>query len=348
MRQSESVTGCYLKRKMQSKKAIRKGTGDFIDIKNAKLYNLKNIDVRFPVGCLNSVTGVSGSGKSTLVFEVLAKANNKSQTECNRVSGIEAFDRLITVEQSALTRMKRSNVATYSGVYSEIREIFGRLKAAKDKGLSTRHFSFNTKGGRCENCEGLGYVTSNMLFFEDIEVPCPICNGDQFNDEVLSVKYKGYSIKDVLKMSVEDASDVFADYPRILKILKLLADVGLGYLELGQTLTTLSGGEGQRLKLGKELTNNEGRKNLYLIDEPTTGLHPIDVENFLVLLNKMVDSGNTVIVVEHNQQVIKASDWVIDLGPEGGINGGRLIAAGTPDEIASDKNSVTGKFLEAE
>lgn len=241
--------------------------------------------------------------------------------------------------------MKRSNVATYSEVYSEIRKIFGGLEDAKGKGLTTKHFSFNTKGGRCENCEGLGYVTSNMLFFENLEVPCPVCGGNQFNDKVLSVKYKRYSIKDILRMSVEDAVHTFNDYPKILKILKLLKDVGLGYLELGQTLTTLSGGEGQRLKLAKELINNEGKNNLYLIDEPTTGLHPIDVENFLVLLNRMVDSGSTVILVEHNQQVIRASDWIIDLGPEGRINGGKVIAVGTPDEIVSNKSSITGQFL---
>lgn len=344
-RQDASVTGAYLKRKIQNRKEFRKGTGEIIEVKNANLYNLKSINVRFPVGCLISVTGVSGSGKSTLVFEVLSKSNIKNQTDYNKVSGIELFDQIITVEQSALTRMKRSNVATYSGVYSEIRKIFGELKDAKDKGLTTKHFSFNTKGGRCENCEGLGYVTSNMLFFKDLEVICPVCNGNQFDDQVLSIKYKGYSIKDVLQMSVEDTLDVFNNHPKVLNVIKLLVEVGLGYLELGQTLTTLSGGEGQRLKLAKELINNEGKNNLYLIDEPTTGLHPIDVENFLVLLNQIVDSGSTVIVVEHNQQVIKASDWIIDLGPEGGINGGNVIAVGTPDEIISNKNSVTGKFI---
>ena len=344
-RQDTSVTGSYLKRKIQNHKEFRKGTGDIIEVKNANLYNLKNINVGFPVGCLISVTGVSGSGKSTLVFEVLAKPSLKNQTDCNKVSGTEVFDQIITVEQSPLTRMKRSNVATYSGVYSEIRKIFGELIDAKDKGLTIKHFSFNRSGGRCENCEGLGYVTSNMLFFKDLEVSCPICSGNQFNDEVLSVKYKGYSIKDVLRMSVEDTLDIFNNHSKILKILRLLVDVGLGYLELGQTLTTLSGGEGQRLKLAKELINNEGKNNLYLIDEPTAGLHPIDVENFLVLLNRIVDSGSTVIVVEHNQQVIKASDWIIDLGPEGGINGGKVIAIGTPDEIIYNKNSVTGKFL---
>lgn len=344
-RQHTSITGSYLKTKIQSRKEFRKGTGDFIEVKNANLYNLKNINVRFPVGCLISVTGVSGSGKSTLVFEVLGKSNTKNQSNYNNVCGTEIFDHIVTVEQSPLTRMKRSNVATYSGVYSEIRKIFSTLKDAKDKGLSARHFSFNTKGGRCENCEGLGYVTSNMLFFEDIEVPCPVCNGNQFNDNVLSVKYNRYNIKDVLKLSIEDALLLFNNHTRIIKILKLLKDVGLGYLELGQTLTTLSGGEGQRLKLAKELINNEGKNNLYLIDEPTTGLHPIDVENFLVLLNRMVDSGSTVIVVEHNVQVIRASDWIVDLGPEGGVNGGNIIAEGTLYDIISSKNSVTGKFI---
>lgn len=347
-RQDTSVTGSYLKRKIQSRKDFRKGTGAFLEVQNANLYNLKNINVRFPVGCLTSVTGVSGSGKSTLVFEVLAKSNTKNQTDQtggNRVTGREIFDRIVTVEQSPPTRMKRSNVATYSGVYSEIRKIFGGLKDAKDRGLTTKHFSFNTKGGRCEHCEGLGYVTSNMLFFEDVEVPCPVCGGNQFNDTVLSVKYKGYSIKDVLGMSVEDALLAFHHHPKMLKMLELLKDVGLGYLELGQTLTTLSAGEGQRLKLAKELMENACPHNLYLIDEPTAGLHPIDVENFLVLLNRMVDAGSTVIVVEHNQQVIKASDWIIDLGPEGGVKGGEVIAVGTPDEIVSDKNSVTGKFI---
>jgi excinuclease ABC subunit A len=345
-RQDTSVTGSYLKRELQNRKEFRKGTGDFIEVKNANLYNLRNINVRFPVGCLTSVTGVSGSGKSTLVFDVLSKSNIKNQTDYNKVSGIEVFDQIISVEQSSLTRMKRSNVATYSEVYSEIRKIFGGLKDAKAKGLTNKHFSFNAKGGRCENCEGLGYVTSNMLFFEDIEVPCPVCAGNQFIDEVLSVKYKGYSIKDVLGMSIEDAVYIFNEHPNVLKVLKLLEDVGLGYLDLGQTLTTLSGGEGQRLKLAKELINNEGRNNLYLIDEPTTGLHPIDVENFLVLLNRIVDSGSTVIVVEHNPQVIEASDWIIDLGPEGGINGGKVIAVGSPDDIKVNKNSETGKYLQ--
>lgn len=344
-KQDTSVTGAYLKKNTEKPKVFRKGAGQYIEIKNANKNNLKNINIKFPVGCLTSVTGVSGSGKTTLVFEVLAKAKDESQTNYNRVSGIEAFDQIITIEQSPLTRMKRSNVATYSGVYTDIRKIFANSEDARDKGLTVKHFSFNSKGGRCENCKGLGYVTNNMLFFEDLEVPCPVCGGKQFNDIVLSVKYKGYSIKDILEMSIEEALDIFNKHPGLNKILQLLADIGLAYLELGQTLTTLSGGEGQRLKLAKELIKNEGKNNLYLIDEPSTGLHPVDVENFLLLLNKTVDSESTVIVVEHNQQLIKESDWIIDLGPEGGINGGQVVAVGTPDDIRSSKNSITGEYI---
>lgn len=344
-KEKTSVTGSYLKNREPERKKLRKGTDDAIKVKNADMYNLKNINVRFPIGCLVSVTGVSGSGKSTLLFEVLAAARNKKQTASNIVSGLEKFDQLVTIEQSAITRMKRSNVATYSEAYAEIRKIFGGLTDARNKGLSAKHFSFNTPGGRCENCEGLGYVTSNMLFFSNIEVTCPVCGGKQFNDEVLSVKYKGHSIKDILQMSVEDALEVFNTYPKTKRILTLLQEVGLEYLELGQTLTTLSGGEGQRLKLAKELINNTGKHSLYLMDEPTTGLHPIDVENFLILLNRIVDAGNTVVVVEHNQQVIRASDWIIDLGPEGGKNGGQVIFEGTLRDMRHCAESITAKYL---
>jgi len=344
-RQETSVTGTYLKKKKQDLQRFRKGTGDVIEIKNANLYNLKNIDVSFPTGCLVAVTGVSGSGKSTLVLEVLAKAGKKNQTGSNIVSGVEEFDQVITIEQSAITKMKRSNVGTYSELYSEIRKIYGGLKEARDKGLTAMHFSFNTKGGRCENCEGLGYVTNNMLFFKNLEVTCPICGGNQFNDEVLSVKYRGYTIKDILKMCVEDALGTFNTHPKIVRILKLLQEVGLNYLELGQTLTTLSGGEGQRLKLAKELISSKGKNNLYLMDEPTIGLHPVDVENFLTLLNRIVDSGSTVIVVEHNQQVIKASDWIVDLGPEGGKSGGQVVFTGTPPEMLEKGKTITAECL---
>jgi excinuclease ABC subunit A len=344
--QETSITGAYLKKSIQCQTEFRKGTGDAIEVKNADLYNLKNIAVSFPIGCLNAVTGVSGSGKSTLIFDVLAGSWGKKQTGSNMISGTEKFDQIITIEQSAITKMKRSNIATYSEVCSEIRNIFGGLKEAKEKGLSAKHFSFNTPGGRCENCEGLGYIISNMLFFKNIEVVCPVCGGNQFNDEVLSIKYHGYSIKDILKMSVEDALDALGEHSEIKRILKLLQDVGLGYLELGQTLTTLSGGEGQRLKLAKELIHNKGKNNLYLMDEPTTGLHPADVENFLILLNRMVDSGSTVIVVEHNLQIIKATDWIVDLGPEGGKNGGQVVFTGTPLEMLKTGETDTAKYLQ--
>lgn len=354
LKQDKSVTGSYLRRKKVPNIGIRKTDKGFVEVINANRFNLKNVNVKFPIGCLTSVTGVSGSGKSTLVFEVLANGttgtfgmngSNPQNSKFNVVSGSEVFDKVIMVEQSALSRMKRSNVATYCDLYLEIRKIFGALDEAKEKGLDLKHFSFNTKGGRCENCEGLGYVESNMLFFENIDVLCPVCGGNQFNEEVLSVAYKGYSIKEVLKLSVDEAVTLFDHHAKIKKILMLLQDVGLSYLELGQTLTTLSGGEGQRLKLAKELIVSENKRNLYLIDEPTTGLHPLDVEKFLVLLNRMVDAGNTVIVVEHSIQVIEASDWVIDLGPLGGIRGGQVIATGTPTDIAKVDNSQTGRAL---
>lgn len=340
-----SVTGRYLSYEHKTVHTYRTHDDGYIEVNDGSMFNLKSVHGRFPRKCLTSVTGVSGSGKSTLVFEILAKGDSSEKQNINRVSGTQDFDSIVMVEQSALSRMKRSNVATYSGVYSDVRKLFGTLIEAKEHGLDAKHFSFNTIGGRCERCEGLGYVTSNMLFFENVDVICPECNGKQFNDQVLSVKYKDHSIHEVLKLSVEEAADLFKEKRGMKKILGLLMDVGLGYLELGQTLTTLSGGEGQRLKLAKELIQSEGKKILYLIDEPTTGLHPLDVEKFLILLNRIVDAGNTVVVVEHNIQVIEASDWIIDLGPSGGIYGGEVIAMGTPVEVAEDKNSVTGKYI---
>jgi len=367
--QPKSVTGRYLNRERPVLTVPKRKAKGYFSVLNATRFNLKQVDVHFPVGCLTCVTGVSGSGKSTLIFEVLAagasdRLKDKGSADGsvaqiaasaeggdtigqneNQVAGTEVFDEIITVEQTPVTRMKRSNVATYSGLYSEVRKIFGALEAAKAQGLDARHFSFNTKGGRCEHCEGLGFVESNMLFFENIDVVCPVCDGNQFNEEVLSVTYQGHSIKAVLRMTVVEAMALFHDRGKLLKILTLLDDVGLGYLELGQTLTTLSGGEAQRLKLAKELISSEGKNNLYLIDEPTTGLHPLDVENFLMILNRMVEAGNTVVLVEHNLQVVGASDWVIDLGPLGGAQGGQVVAAGTPLEVAVNPGSVTGAYL---
>lgn len=357
LQKEESVTGSYLRsvgmtaeggtlndpiketqKLLDKQKKYREATGN-IQIKNADKYNLQNIDVEIPNGCITAITGPSGSGKSTLVFEVLAKAQG--------VRGLDKFDKIVEIEQSSVTKMKRSNVATFSGVYSEIRNVFAKTQAAKDAGLTAKHFSFNTSGGRCENCEGLGYVESNMLFFLNTEVVCPVCGGNQFHKEVLAVKYKEHSIKEVLNLSVDEAAELFADQPKTLNILKLLRDVGLGYLELGQSLTTLSGGECQRLKLAKELIemktwrspaktgaeNSSGKKNLYLMDEPTTGLHPWDVEHFLKLLDRLADAGNTVIVVEHNRQFICRCDWVIDLGPSGGAKGGRIMYEGRPENL---------------
>lgn len=339
LKQPASVTGRYLKRpRPVLGTSGRAPAGQFI-VRDASRFNLKHLDVRFPLGCLISVTGVSGSGKSTLVFEELANRASKDDAE-NRT-----FDDIITVEQAGISRMKRSNVATFSGLYTEVRKIFSGLSEAKTLGLDAKHFSFNTKGGRCEHCEGLGYVESNLLFFENMDVVCPVCGGNQFNEDVLSVAYQGHSIKGVLKLTVDEAMVLFEDRRSLMNHLKLLKEVGLGYLELGQTLTTLSGGEAQRLKLSKALLSSKGRRCLYLIDEPTTGLHPLDVENFLVLLNRMVDAGNTVVVVEHNLQVIGASDWVIDLGPLGGDQGGWIVAEGTPREVALNPKSYTGQYL---
>ncbi|MGE5654247.1 MAG: ATP-binding cassette domain-containing protein, partial [Bacillota bacterium] len=297
-RQPASVTGAYLRSAAEGndshpwymrpcrissqphpdRAAVRVESGEGITIRNAHLYNLQHIDANIPSRCLTVVTGVSGSGKSTLVFETLAEAERLNARD-TRILGLKQFDQIVTIEQAAITKMKRSNVATYSEVYTEIRKLFAGLPEARDRGLSAKHFSFNTPGGRCERCEGLGYVTSNMLFFEDIEVTCPVCNGNQFSDEVLLVKYNGHSIKDILRLSIEEALAILSDHPKINRILQLLNEVGLGYLTLGQPLTTLSGGEGQRLKLAKELITSTGQHSLYLMDEPTTGLHPVDVDH---------------------------------------------------------------------
>jgi excinuclease ABC subunit A len=342
-RQEASVTGKYLSSSHPVKENFRKAAGS-VSIMAADKFNLKNVSVDIPVGCLTAITGPSGSGKSTLIFEVLAK--NEHQGGKNLVSGLEQFEKIVEIEQAAITRMKRSNVATYSEVYTEIRNVFAKTEQAKQAELTAKHFSFNTPGGRCENCEGLGYVDNNMLFFKNTEVVCPVCNGNQFNDKVLSVKYKGLSIKDILMLSVEEAVNIFQDQPKIIRILRLLQDVGLGYLGLGQSLTTLSGGEGQRLKLAKELTGSSNDKRvLYLMDEPTTGLHPKDIEHFLVLLERMTEAGSTIVVVEHNQQIILNSDWIIDLGPEGGDKGGRVVFEGTPKEMIETGDSVTALYL---
>ena len=310
---------------------------DFLEIRHARNFNLQDISASFGIGLFNVVTGVSGSGKSTLVFEELCHNPH--------VTGLHAFGQIITVEQAAITRMKRSNIATFTGAFAHIRDIFAALPQSAALGLGTRHFSFNAKGGRCENCEGLGTITSNMLFFEDMEVICPVCGGLQFHEDVLGIKYKGYSIHDVLCLSIDEAEALFSESRKLKEILGLLKEVGLGYITLGQSLTTLSGGELQRLKLSRELLTGRGERRLYLIDEPTTGLHPQDIGNFVKLLHRLCDEGNTLIVVEHNLQLIGEADWVVDLGPQGGIHGGQVMAMGTPEAIAACTDSVTGRYL---
>lgn len=332
-----SLTGHYLCYSPIFKQQLRKPQQP-LHIENANQFNLKNVSVDIPTNCLVCITGPSGSGKSTLIFEVLAK--NKG------VQGLEMFDEVIEIGQSPLSKMRRSNVVTYSDVYTEIRNVFAKTSDAKKAKLSTKHFSFNTKGGRCENCEGLGYVENNMLFFTDNKVVCPVCHGHQFQDHILAIHYQGYSIKDVFNLSVLEAINLFHEEAKIMRILKILQDVGLDYLQLGQSLTTLSGGEAQRLKLAKELIHtHSSQHHLYLLDEPTVGLHPQDVDHFLTLLNHLIDNGHSVIVIEHNQQIIKNSDWIIDLGPDGGEHGGEIVFCGTPQELIQDTHSLTAKYL---
>ncbi len=341
----KSVTGKYLRQEEGIKTTYRVGTGGGITVHHAKIHNLKDITVSFPICCLTAVTGVSGSGKSSLVFDVLAKGDDKIIEGFDKVTGLDYFDQMIMVGQSPLSRMKRSNIATYIDVFTHIRSIFAKDKSAKEKGLTAKHFSFNTVGGRCENCQGLGYVTTNMLFFPEMEVVCPVCHGKRFQQKVLAIEYNGLSINDILESSILDCLSIFKDEKKVRGVLELLVEIGLGYLKMGQSLTTLSGGEGQRLKLAKELIKQGNKRSLYLLDEPTTGLHPNDVTQLLKLLNRLVDAGNTVIMVEHNSQMIKGADWIIDLGPEGGDKGGQIIAEGTPDIIVINPKSYTGMYL---
>ncbi|PXX76180.1 ATP-binding cassette domain-containing protein [Dielma fastidiosa] len=336
-KQASSITGQYFKKQRTCQGKNRQPQG-WIEIINATRNNLKHLDIKLPINVLCAVTGVSGSGKSTLIFEVLAK-----QQACDAILNLQQFKKIIAIEQTPLNRMKRSNVATYSTLFTEIRKIYAKQGYAA--GLTPRHFSFNAPGGRCEHCQGLGTVTSNLLFFNDIEVTCPICHGRQFSDDVLKIKFKGYNIHEILHLSIMEAAIVFQEFPKLMKILTLLIDSGLGYLELAQSCTTLSAGEAQRLKLANELNQSQKQGNLYLIDEPTTGLHPLDIDNFLKLLQRLVDQGNTVIVVEHNLQLIRQADYIIDLGPLGGIHGGKVIAQGTPLEISENPESITGHYL---
>ena len=350
----KSITGQYLshKRVIPVPEKRREGNGKFIEILGATENNLKNINVKIPLGKLVCVTGVSGSGKSTLINEILyktlARDLNKAKIIPGKnkgIKGIENLDKVIDINQSPIGRTPRSNPATYTGVFTDIRALFATTQDAKMKGFSQSRFSFNVKGGRCEACQGDGIVKIEMHFLADVYVPCEICKGARYNRETLEVKYKGKSIYDVLEMTVEEGLEFFRNMPKIARKLQTLYDVGLGYIKLGQPATTLSGGEAQRVKLATELSKRPTGRTIYILDEPTTGLHTADVHKLIDVLQKLVDAGNTVVVIEHNLDVIKVADHIIDLGPEGGDNGGTIVVCGTPEKVAACKKSYTGMYL---
>ena len=349
-----SVTGMYLsgKRSIPVPEKRRKGNGKKLTIYKAAENNLKNIDVEIPLGRFVAVTGVSGSGKSSLVNEILNKylsnvlnGAKKRPGKFEKITGTDNLDKVINIDQSPIGRTPRSNPATYTGVFNDIRELYAQTADAKQRGYKANRFSFNVKGGRCEACQGDGIVKIEMHFLADVYVPCEVCGGKRYNRETLEVKFKGKSIYDVLEMTVDEGVEFFAQQPKIYNKLKTLSDVGLGYIKIGQSATTLSGGEAQRVKLATELSRRSTGKTIYILDEPTTGLHTADVHRLVNVLNMLVDSGNTVVVIEHNLDIIKTADYIIDLGPEGGKGGGRIVATGTPEEVAKCKKSYTGQYL---
>ena len=350
-----SITGQYLsgRKKIEVPKKRRKPVkSKVIEVQGATENNLKNISVKFPLGVFNCVTGVSGSGKSTLVNEVLYKTiakelngANEKPGKCKGVKGLQNIDKIINIDQSPIGRTPRSNPATYTGVFDIIRDIFAATEEAKMRGYAKGRFSFNVQGGRCESCNGDGVHKIEMHFLPDIYVPCEVCKGKRYNRETLEVRYKGKSIADVLDMTVEEALKFFENIPKIKQKIQTLYDVGLGYIKLGQPSTTLSGGEAQRVKLATELSKRATGKTLYILDEPTTGLHIADVHKLVDILQRLVDTGNTIIVIEHNLDLIKTCDHIIDLGPEGGENGGEVVAVGSPEQICKNERSYTGKFL---
>jgi excinuclease ABC subunit A len=350
----DSITGQYItgKRKVPVPKQRRVPNGEWIVVRGAREHNLKNIDVRIPLGCFVAVTGVSGSGKSTLVGDILLPALMqkiyKSRTAPGRhktVEGIERLDKVIDIDQSPIGRTPRSNPATYTGVFDHIRRLFSATPEAKVRGYLPGRFSFNVSGGRCEACAGDGTIKIEMHFLPDVYVPCEVCKGARYNRDTLDIEFKGKNIAEVLDMPCEEALEFFANQPTIARHMQTIVDVGLGYVRLGQPATTLSGGEAQRVKLASELAKRSTGHTIYLLDEPTTGLHFEDVRRLLTVLSRLVDQGNTVLVIEHNLDVIKSADWIIDLGPEGGSGGGTIVAEGSPEHVATIPTSHTGRFL---
>ena len=349
-----SITGAFLRgeRSVPIPAKRRRGNGKELRVRGAREHNLQGVDLRLPLGTFVAVTGVSGSGKSTLVTEVLyralARELNGSREPVgahDSLEGAEHVDKIIEIDQSPIGRTPRSNPATYVGLFTTIRELFAGVPESRVRGYTPGRFSFNVKGGRCEHCKGDGILKIEMQFLPDVYVPCEVCKGKRYNREALEIHYKGKSIADVLEMTIAEALEFFAAVPKIATKLQTLYDVGLGYVHLGQPATTLSGGEAQRVKLSTELSRRATGRTLYVLDEPTTGLHFADVEKLLEVLHRLVDGGNTVLVIEHNLDVIKTADWIVDLGPEGGDRGGRIIAEGTPEKVAAEAGSATGEYL---
>jgi excinuclease ABC subunit A len=354
LRNPRSITGQYLARKRSIPvPASRRRTNDrWLKVRGARQNNLKNIDVEFPLGCFVTVTGVSGSGKSTLVNDILYRALMQKVYRSkmppglhSRVEGIDHLDKVIDIDQSPIGRTPRSNPATYTGVFDHIRRLFAQTHEAKVRGYQPGRFSFNVSGGRCEACAGDGTIKIEMHFLPDVYVPCEVCKGARYNRDTLDITFKDHNIADVLAMSCEEALDFFANQPPIARHMRTLVDVGLGYVRLGQPATTLSGGEAQRVKLSSELAKRSTGHTIYILDEPTTGLHFEDIRKLLAVLSRLVDQGNTVLVIEHNLDVVKTADWIIDLGPEGGSGGGTVVAAGTPEAVATEPASWTGQYL---
>jgi excinuclease ABC subunit A len=350
----KSLTGAYLsgRKQVPTPKERRGGNNKHLTILGARANNLKNIKVEIPLGKLVCITGVSGSGKSTLMDDILYNAlaarlhgAHTQAGEHDRIEGIELLDKIINIDQSPIGRTPRSNPGTYTGMFDEIRKLFAGMPESKVRGYKPGRFSFNVHGGRCEACQGQGELRIEMQFLPDIYVPCDVCHGTRFNRETLQVKFKGHNVADVLNMTVDHALSEFSALPAMMSKLKLLQEVGLGYIKIGQPATTLSGGEAQRVKLARELSRRATGRTLYVLDEPSVGLHAADVHKLIEVLQRLVDAGNSVLIIEHNLEIIKVADWILDLGPEGGDRGGKLIAAGTPEQVAAEKASFTGRFL---